>query len=310
MGVGKHTERTGREDGDAAGGADQRLDGCRVTPRSASELDRDSPVVADQLGGGFVGVIVQRSHAVGLGAARQSRQIEARNPLGLHVDGKLDVEGSRREGVVDPGGATAQAIAQRIWIVEGEGFSHDAGEASEEVLLALWHLLHVVALAVRGLVAVDVPHADSIGGTGQGSGQGLEGAGPDRRHHGRGLTVVPAKRGRGVGHGHLVAALEGTHHPFLLIDAQHLTERGAAVPEDDQVLGDALSEQPQHESLRRVDVNDGGQGAGFEGVLDCVMGSNRTSPRLRHRCGHGHLLLGSLHQSREARNVISARPRR
>lgn len=262
-----------------------------VAPRTSSDLDRHASVAVDQVSGGSVGGIIQRPYPVGLRAAGQSRQIEAGNPLGLDVHGELNVEGPRHERMVDAGGATAKAIAQRIRIVEGERFSHDTGKPSEEVLLAFWHLLHVVALAVRGLVTVDVPDADSVGGAGQRSGQSLEGAGADRRDDGRRLTVVPAERGRGVSHGHLVAALEGAHHALLLIDAQHLGERSAAVPENDQVLGDTLSEQPEHQPLRRGDVGDRGQGAGSESALDRSMGSNRASPRLRRRSAHGHLLL-------------------
>jgi hypothetical protein len=136
--------------------------------------------------------------------------------------------------------------------VQHVGAAHQRRQAAIETLLLLGDLLHVVAFAKGRLVAVDVIDADPVGGGCQRAGKRLQGARADRGDDGRRLAILPFQRRGRMGHGHLVAAVDGAGDALLLVDAQHLAKIGRAVPEDRQILADPWRRRPSTRASDRV----------------------------------------------------------
>ncbi len=131
------------------------------------------------------------------------------------------------------------------------GLPHQGTNLAEQALLLLGDLLHVVAFTLRRLVTIDVVDADTVGRRRQRACHRLQGAGADRCHDGTGFAVQPGKRRGGMGHLHLVAAVDGTGHAFFVIDPQYLAKICRAMPENRKVFPHALPQQAQNQALRQ-----------------------------------------------------------
>ena len=146
-------------------------------------------------------------------------------------------------------GAAPQRVAQGFGRVQHVGLPHQRRDLAVQALQRLGYLLHVVAFTVRRLVAIDVVHADAVGGCRQRTRHRLQAARTDRRDHGAGLAVHPGQRRAGMRHLHFVAEIEDLRDAGLGVHAQHLGQVGGAMAEDPEVLGDALPQQAQHQAL-------------------------------------------------------------
>ena len=151
----------------------------------------------------------------------------------------------------------AQGFPQGLGRMQRVAATHDRGQRPVGALPRPRDLLHVVAFAVGRLVAVEVIDADAVRRRDERPGEGLEGARADRRHHGRDLPILPAELGRRVGHGDLVAELEGAHHARRLVVAEHLAERRVAVAEDGEVLAHTLLQEAEDQRLGEADGDQG-----------------------------------------------------
>ncbi len=141
------------------------------------------------------------------------------------------------------------------------GLAHQRRELAEQPLLRLGDLLHVVAFAARRLVAIDVVDADAVRGGRQRSGHGLQRARPDRGDDGGRLAIGPGQRGGGMGHLHLVAAIDRPRHALFVIDAQHLAEIRRAVAEDGEIFPHTLLQKPEDERFGQRHLDDRSQGS-------------------------------------------------
>ena len=197
------------------------------------------------------------SRKVSGSASRHARRIASRGERGeihghhrrLRVDRHREIERARLERMAHGREPTAQRFAQRLGRMQDVATAHHRREPAERPLFRLRDLLHVVAFAVRRLVAVDVIDADSVRGCRERAGEGLKRAGTDGGDDGGDLPILPGELGRGVRHGHFVAKLPGAGHAGLLVDPERLCERGVAVAEDRKVLAHALLQQAQHKRL-------------------------------------------------------------
>ena len=151
----------------------------------------------------------------------------------------------------DSGASFAQRLPQCGGGVERVRGAHQRGDPSEQPLIRLGDLLHVVAFAVGRLVAVEVVDADSVRGGGERSSHRLKGPWTDRRDDGGDLAVDPRERRRRVRHLDLVAKLPAANESMAFVDAQHLGDRGAAMPEHRQIFGHALAHQTHEQRFNQ-----------------------------------------------------------
>ena len=177
-------------------------------------------------------------------------------------------------------GAAAHCIAQPLRRVQNIRLAHDRRHATEQALLLLRHLLHVVAFAERRFVSVDVIDADAVRRRRKRTGKSLHRAWSDRRNDRRQLAILPAQRRGRVCHLHFVATIDGPCRAFFFIDAQDIAEIGRAVTEDRKILAHALFQQTEDERFRKRHLGQLGQ-ALLKRLLDTAGFGDRASALAR-----------------------------
>ena len=242
MTVGQDAHRLGTEHDRCAARLGERPHGGRRMTRPAADLDGDAVGLLNP-SGGLVDSDVVGGRGRRPSRARRKRVEPQRDGRELRVQRQVQIEWRRAPGMKDGCASLAQRLAQRGGRVERVRRAHQRGDSSEQPLVRLGDLLHIVAFAVSRLVAVEVIDADPVRSRGERSGHRLKGARADRRDDGGDFAVNPRKRGGGVRHLHLVAKLPAANETVAFVDAQHLRDRGAAVPEHRQVFGHALPHQ-------------------------------------------------------------------
>ncbi len=274
MGVRQHASRARGKHHGSASGLRQPSDSRILSARSASGLDRDLACFANHRSGTIDRVIISRRELWQHGPAWQSCNIDCHRRW-LSVQRQQQIERPGTVWMVHAQGAAAHRIAQPLRRVQNIRLAHDRGHATEQALLLLWHLLHVVAFAEGRFVSVDMIDADAVRRRRERAGKSLHRAWSNRRNDRRQLAILPAKgRGR-VCHLHFVAAIDGPCRAFFFIDAQDIAEIGRAVPEDRKILAHALFQKTENERLRKRHLGQLGQ-ALFERLLDAAGFGNRA----------------------------------
>ena len=294
MSVGQNAHRLGTEHDRRAARLGERPQGGRRMERPAANLDGDAVGLLNPSGGLVDG------HVVGNRGRRPTRprrkRVEPqRHRRKLCVQRQVQIERRCTPRMKDGRAALAQRLAQRGGRMERVGRAHQRGDLPEQPLVRLGDLLHIVAFAMGGLVRIEVIDADPIRSRGERSSQRLKGARADRGDDGGDFAVDPRKRGGGVGHLHFVAKLPAANETVAFVDAQHLRDRGAAVPEHRQVFGHALPHQAdeqrfnqrQFDNLRQL-ARVGGRLGAADFTQPCCAGFRRGSRKYRRGFSHAH----------------------
>src|SRR5262249_52195822 len=198
----------------------------------------------------------------------------------LCVQGQQQIERSGTIRMVHAQGAATQSIAQALGRVQDIRLAQYRGHTTEQALLLLRHLLHVVAFAESRLVTVDVIDADTIRRRCERACKSLHRARADRRNDRRQLTILPAQGRGGMGHLHFIAAIDGSSRALFIIDAEDIAEIGRTMPEDRKILAYTLFQQTQHESFRKRHLGKFGK-ALLERMLDAAGFGDRASTLAR-----------------------------
>ena len=245
-------------------------------PRATTRLDHNPWPGLDQCRSLHQAGVVCYRQLWQLQALGQGGQVQSLNHLRLGIDGQHHEKRARFIGVVHALCATTQSISQRLGGMQYIRLAHQGRHLAVQALQRLGDLLHVVALAVRGLITVDVIKPNAIAGCSQRARHGLQPAWANRCHHRASFTIGPSKRSAGVCHLHFIAEVIDLRHTTGGVDTQHFSQVCGAMPKDGQVLGDALPQQSEHQSFGQGDA----QTAWQQALVECHLQSACTRDSL------------------------------